>query len=613
MSMKNKNTNPKIKKEQLLSKEAFIRYCISDEASIHTTTKLDIDQKFLKAAEKDGFIKPLLRLKEKVKQRDGTEKLETVNYYSPFQIYLVLELSKNIVDDDGYLRSPSHLDWQKEKGFRWVSWGGGGMSLTIDRKRQWKRNIKFASENLPLFCDYFHRFLAFIHSFELKPNHLREIEERRFFSRLPSLAYNFEPLKDNGVKLLKSYKLNIKILNLIRKEVAELATRIDPLEHWYYYIKRHPQFRKDLLKGDAALAQELYRIYDLLTTIVEVVTGKKTKPLFEFLYEDFQDHPFLIPKVDYLHGEDVKALQFAIRQFKEWSKKKRNKFFVTKEIMEKLNAVEKKIKDYEQRYGDRSYAGSIRTIEAEEKIKLEDLDKETKKDVESTLNQVKEQKMKIELGQEIARAIQLRLSKLKWELQDIFWDVRRKLQKKENEWWQKEQNFHNYFWMANRKKLAELPREEQLKLSRKEYDKIVKKAKEWKQRGEEFANSVSRYADLVFCKVCRKNPIQLHNNNLNMWEFARLRICDVCLNTISRKSLNISEEGWKKIKEGEWNCEYCGERTLYKFAQNNLFSLWTKNKIPIKVELVYGKIILEGKCPKCGRVNQRVIDWGWLP
>ena len=71
--MRNKNAKSEIKKEQLLSEQAFISYCNRDEASSHTT-KLDIDQKFLKAAKKDGFIKPLLKSKELVEQKDGNEK-----------------------------------------------------------------------------------------------------------------------------------------------------------------------------------------------------------------------------------------------------------------------------------------------------------------------------------------------------------------------------------------------------------------------------------------------------------------------------------------------------------------------------------------------------------
>lgn len=602
--MKNEDIKLEIKKEQLLSERAFIGYCDRDEVSSHVITRLDIDERFLKAAEKDGFIKPLLKERGEVKQNDGTEKVEMVSYYSPYQIYIIAELAKNIIDNDGYLRSPSSLEWQKEKGFRWVKWGWGGLSLTIDKKRRWERKVKFASDNLPLFCDYFHRFLVFLHTLELKPDHLREVEERRFFSKLPSLAYNFEPLKDNDSKLLKSYRLNIKILNLLRKEVAQLATTIDPLEHWYYYIKRHTQFRKDLLKGDAALAQELYRIYDLLTRIVEIVTGKETEPLFEFLYKDFPGHPFLIPKVDYLYGEDIKALQFAIEQFKQWKKNKENKPFVTNEIIEKLNIVEEKIKDYEQRYGDRSYAGRIRTVEAEEKIKLEDLDEETKKDVEDMLRQMKGQKFKFKLGEEIAQSIEHRLGELKRELEDVLYDVSDQLQERENKAWQKEREFSNVFWMTNREKLAKLSREKQLKLSDKEYNKIRKKAEKWGQRGEEFANSVSRYTRFAFCKVCRKNPIQLHIENTNwvdVWESSCPKICDGCMRT---KKL-------EEMESGEWKCS-C-DKILYKFVHNNTIALQTRNAVDIKLKIAYGKNTLEATCPECGRKNQRIIDWGWMP
>lgn len=589
MSMSKKDEKLEIKKDQLLPEGSFIRFCNHDEASIHATSRLEIDQRFLRAAERNGFIKPLLKIKESFRQDDGTEKLEVVNYYSPLQIYLVLELVKNIIDDNGYLRSPTHLEWQKEKNFRYVSWERG-MSLTIDEKRRWERNPKFASENLPLFCDYFHRFLVFIHTLELKPDHIRDIEELRYFTRLPSVSYNFEPLKDGGLRLLKKYRLDIKTLNLLRKEVARLAVTIDPLEHWYYYIKRHPQFRKDLLKGDAALAQELYRIYDLLTTIVETITGEKSKPLFDFLYSDIT--PWLIQKVNYQHGEDVKALQFAIQQFKEWSKKKENKPFVSNETVEKLNVIEAKIKDYEQRYGDRSYAGSVRIIEREEKINPNDLDEETKKLADTY--------------DDVSWAIMDRLRDLQRELQEIFWDISKRLRHRESEWWEKERDFSNYFWMANREKLAKLPREEQLKLSRKELDKIVKRAKEWRQRGEEFANSVSRYADLVFCKVCRKNPVQLHieNNNLNMREVSRAVICDECIKT--RKLRNIESGGWR--------CPYCGEKLLSKFAVNNILNdLTIHRSSEIKIELEYGKLKIEAECQNCYKKDSRSVEWGWLP
>lgn len=600
MSMSKKYEKLEIKKDQLLPERSFIGFCNYDEASSHTTSRLDINQQFLRAAEKDGFIKPLLKIKESIKQNDGTEKLEMVNYYSPFQIYIITELAQNSVLDDGFLwgaHAQESLDYYKEHNFRAISWGRG-LEINVEAYKKKKAPKDF---NPFVICDYYHRFLKLIHTFELNSPHLAERDKLRIFTNTPSFDYNLEPIKKEGIKPLKKYQLDIPKLNQLRQAIGRLATEIDPLEHWYYYIKRHPQMRKELLKGEAALAQRLYEIYDLLTGIVEMITGEKSKPLFDFLYPDIT--PYLIQKVDYQNGEDIKALQFAIQQFKEWNKNKKNKPFVSNEVMKKLNAVEEKIKDYEQRYGDKSYAGSVRTIETEEKIKLEDLDEETKKDVESTLKQMKEQKMQVELGQEIAQAIEHRLWELKRELQQIFWNISKQFRDRENEWWEKQRNFSNYFWMANREKLAKLPREEQLKLSRKELDKITKEAKKWSERGKAFADSVSQYADLVFCKACRKNPVQLHmeNNNLNMWEVSRAVICDECMKT---KEL-------EKLESGEWKC-LCG-KILYKFVHNNTIALQTRNEVDIKLQLEYGKSELEATCPKCGRKNQRVIDWGWMP
>jgi len=591
--MKNKNKKLGIKKEQLFVERAFIDYCNHDKVSSHATSKrLDIDQRFLKAATRDGFIKPLLKIKEPIKQNDGTEKLEVANYYSPFQIYIITELAQNSVLDDGFLwgaHAQENLDYHKEHNFRAVSWGRG-LEINVEAHKKKKSSKDF---NPFVICDYYHHFLRLIHTFEFNPPHLAERDKLRIFTNTPSFDYNLEPIKKGGIELLKKYLLDIPKLNQLRQTIGRLATEIDPLEHWYYYIKRHAQFRKDLLKGDAALAQELYQIYNLLTTIVETITKEKSKPLFDFLYPDIT--PWLIQKVDYQHGEDIKALQFAIQQFKKWSNNKGNKPFISNETAKNLDAVEKEIKDYEQRYGDKSYAGTLRTIETEEKIKFEDLDEKTKKlakDYEED---------------NVSWAIMRRLGDLQQELRQIFWDISQQLRDKGNEWWEKYSNFNFYFWEANRAKLAKLSREEQLKLSRKELDKITKEAKKWDKRGKEFIDSVSQYADLVFCKVCRKNPVQLHmeNNNLNMQELSRAVICDECIKTAPEL---------KEIKDGEWHCDYCN-RLLYKFATNNIVSDLLINTATAKMKLEYGKMTIAARCPNpdCKQENTRTINWGWMP
>lgn len=52
---------PQVKQGQLLSERAFIRFC-NDDYIEHK--KLDINQDFLRVAEADNFLFPLLQVKE---------------------------------------------------------------------------------------------------------------------------------------------------------------------------------------------------------------------------------------------------------------------------------------------------------------------------------------------------------------------------------------------------------------------------------------------------------------------------------------------------------------------------------------------------------------------
>lgn len=65
------NYRPVIK-EQLLPLRAFIEYCSYD---YHRNKILDcVDEKFIRAAELDGFLKPLLEVKEDTLQKTGRGK-----------------------------------------------------------------------------------------------------------------------------------------------------------------------------------------------------------------------------------------------------------------------------------------------------------------------------------------------------------------------------------------------------------------------------------------------------------------------------------------------------------------------------------------------------------
>ncbi|MDP3296840.1 MAG: hypothetical protein Q8N09_04480 [Thermodesulfovibrionia bacterium] len=628
--MRKKNKKREIKKDQLLPEWDFIHFCNDDPANSYGG-RMEINEHFLRAVEKDNLIKPFLQEEGKARQSDGTVKDGLVNYYSPHQIYLLAELQHNILDEDGNLRAPDTVERYKERPKeqrpRYISWGRGSSFWADNPKKrdEDEDNLWVGAHSL---SEYLHSFLELLHSFEQPKEQERYYlpeEKRRYLSNAPILEYDFKPLKDSGKKLLKQYGLDEKKLIILRRNIGQFAEMTDPLAHWYYYIERHPEWKKDLLKGDASLAQELYRLYGLMTEVWEIIAKKKSEPIFEFIQQGFprSQYPYGKPQIEYVHGEDIKALQYAIQQFKKWKRKKANKPFVSDGIIKKTEEIEKELADYDKRYGKydryqsyKSYTGGgfikIREVYEENELKLEDLDEKTKWYVENTLKQIKDANIK----QEISQAIEHQLWELKRELQEVFWGVSKQFNDRKSAAWRREQNFGNDWWMKNREKIKDLSREEQKKLANTERKKIVKEAKDWEARGSDFHRSVPWYADIVFCKLCREKPVRLHieNTSRNMWQVSPSVICDDCFANINQNSLTADDEWWKQTNQAEWKCRKC-DKMLYKFAYGNMLSAKTLNSVPVKIEVAYGRATMKAKCPnpKCGETNERLIDWGWLP
>ena len=265
--MKNKNDviTSDIKIDQLLPERSFIEYCNFD---YHRQHKLNINQEFLRAAEADNFLFPLLQRSEVVKQEDGTEKEVTTNYYSPHQIYVVATLSKNQVHE-GFLWAHQDLEFHKQQGFRMVNWGWSGyaFNITLEEKDKGLRVVEQRqlgngcivavkdeddSRKDPSFdhlkvCIDFQNFVILLHSLEqLQYSPTNNRAKDRYFSEAPSLYFDLSPLRTEGNKMLKKYGLDLGKLKILAHNVAGLASDIDPLEHWYYYLNLPPPLRKKL-------------------------------------------------------------------------------------------------------------------------------------------------------------------------------------------------------------------------------------------------------------------------------------------------------------------------------------------------------------------------------
>ncbi len=230
--------NAEIKKDQLLSEDNFIYYCNDSNNRVVTMTgkfHRYVEKNFLTAMESDGFLKPLLIAEQSVLQNDGSMKEQPVHYYSPFQIYIVLQLSNNIINEEGKLESPDSRRMQNQQPVtRYISWGNGGaMSFNIANKKEQRGPTGWPSELM--LCDYLYNFLRMLHTFDLAPRYSDswKPERTRYYTRQPDFQFNFGALKEDAKKLLKKFKLNVEKIETLRTIVGYTTLTIDPLEKWY--------------------------------------------------------------------------------------------------------------------------------------------------------------------------------------------------------------------------------------------------------------------------------------------------------------------------------------------------------------------------------------------
>lgn len=667
--MKNNKDIPlSVQQKQLLSEKDFLYFCKYDYLN---GVKLDnITSEFLRAAEKDRFLEPLLQSKNTAPQPNEQQKEETINYYSPHQLFIVSALSKNKVYEDR-LWEPENIDFYKKQGIRSIMWGKN-FGFTISYPKESNKKLELVSHSTigdgeiirarpkpktddpnhvyQDVCVDFHNFLRILHSCPQQDYPLDENTNRmRYFSKAPSLYFDFSLLRENSEDLLEKCNLDKDKLKRIALFIARIALDIDPLEHWYYYINLHPQTKKDLLKGKALLAQELYRIYDLVIEVIEIISNEKQPSMFEMLYGEQNIHPYLIPRIEYVQGTDVKSFWAAINKFKEWTKLENNKELVEESTIQRLTNLEKDLTTYEEKYGAKSFiSNGIRDIEIEEKIKVENLDTLTKQYVnqilqqaqaqitnsghhflsfwddelesmvkrkEMTLKEAKEKDYDLFIKREIFVAIEDRLRGLKRELWAIFDTVHKKIAQKAEEAWRIEHEFGNYFWFQHKDRINTFSREQQHKMYQKEYKKALEKAQYWTKKRDNFGK-IQFEIELLYCSKCKQRPVQLHHEYSDK-QTSTQYLCDKCFSEIKEQVLDMTAEDWKQVKEGEWQCDCYIEGTnrhptLYKFAHRNTVSLWSKTNVPIKVELSYGRAILEAKCPNCGQVRKKEVDWGWI-
>ncbi len=623
-----KEKKRELKLDQLCDERSFLSFCNDDQRGrVSKRLGVEITHEFLVACEKDGFIVPLLTRGE-TRLMEGKEAQVEVKYYSPFQIFIVAELCKNIIDEDGYLRDSDLMDadYQKQQKTRYINWGGYS-AFNIDNEKTESENPPNMVSHFSLMKD-FHNFLGLLHTFEtFDGTRYDDYAKRRYYRHAPKLQFDF---KDLNVDLLSEHDINADKVKTLFKIIGNFALSIDPLEEWFNYVHRHEIMRKDELKGLAGVAQELYNICDILGEVVETVEGKKLPPFLEFVKSDFGYHDR--EKMNKLaEGEDILAVKKANENLIEWLTKNKeyiDEVFAKHPEWEKVNfldeakKVDTALDDFYTRYGDVRYVGAYRTVYPSKK-KIEELDEATRRYVEMyTRSRQQQQKqeddeddMEINIQMEISRAISSRLRDLERDVVAVAYKLSEFLQ---SDTYRVEQEKRmsvatlqqEYFKDREHKDdpnpvlTNHLFWKEFLPKGQKKYDDEMKILES--KRSE--LNHIAREAGLVFCAKCREKKVIIHQLHFDE-KISNEAICDDCVG-----STDLST-----IKSGEWLCEHtnhdgnaCGHM-LYKFAHNNILSSILKNTANTKVTLNYGQMEIEISCPKCRKKSTKMVEWGWLP
>lgn len=587
MRLMNKNEF-EFAKEHLLNKRSFVRHC--RDSYVMPGNKIPaVTDKFVEAAINDEFLSPLYI----DKTPDGEE-----SYFSPFQMFVLSGLSGNLLDENNLLKSDSMIG-DVHPGFRWIKWGTARtFNFNIERE-----NINKSSSIINMFKAMrdFHNLILFLHTFKPYPEYENFDETRiRHFTSAPDINYDFSSFEETKDKELALDKFDLTLESLIslRGLIGSHAMDIDPLSRWVNYLSHHPVHKRDLLMGQALVAQELYLFIEMLSQLISTVDGAEATSVADMIYSRKILTPYLVPTSNFVHGTDLVSLRKAVTEFNQWRQEGENEDFVLDHFDDELGRFEQGLKEFESRYGDRFYKSNrheFRRLEWD--IKYDDLCYKAKNyvgQIEKQREAYGEKFDEEDYAAEIAQAIERVLSDLAREEWKLFDAVSESINDAAN----KAKIEEERFGVRGNSGLLALA-------------KLQKTTSDLYKKRDEFNTRVKDLTFTLFCAKCRSRPVLESVANPSPG-FMESVLCTNCISDLKGRALDLSLEDWKGIKEGEWLCTYCGS-VLYKFVNHNVISLWTKNNVPIKIELPYGRMILEAKCgnPKCGEKNVKIVDWGW--
>lgn len=584
MRLMNKNEF-EFAKEQLLNKRSFVRHC--RDSYVMPGNKIPaVTDKFVEAAINDKFLSPLY-IEE---TPDGKE-----SYFSPFQMFVLSGLSGNLLDENDLLKSDSMIG-DVHPGFRWIKWGTARtFNFNIERE-----NIDKHSSIINLFKAMrdFHNLILFLHTFKPYPEYENFDETRiRHFTAAPDINYDFSSFEKTKDKksVLGKFDLALESLISLRGLIGSHAMDIDPLSRWVNYLSHHPVYKRDLLMGQALVAQELYLFIETLSRLISIVDGTDVTSVTDMIYSRKILTPYLVPTSNFVHGTDLVSLKKAITEFGRWRQEEKNEEFVPDNFDDELRRFGKRLKDFESRYGDRFYKSNRHEFrKLEWNIKYDDLCDKAKNyvgQIEKQREAYGEEFDDEDYAAEIAQAIERVLSGLAREGWKLFDAVSESINDAANKAKLEEERFG----IKGNSGLLELA-------------KLQKVTSDLYKKRDEFNKRVKDNTFKLYCAKCRENLV-LESSNRSSPGFMEKLLCSDCLKKVNEGVLDPSTGIQKDLIEGYWHCS-CGA-ILYKFAYGNLAFSYTQGGVPVKFEIPYGRVILTARCKECKRTETKMIDCGW--
>lgn len=542
---------PGIKTIDLLDLDQFIYYC--EDRGLDK-----LEKSFFEELIKERFLIPILV------DKSGAA------HFSPFQIAIVALLRRNCVQD-GILRYPELVCTRGSVEIPCIDWPPLGRYVAIDE-----------TSKIHEWIDDFHNFLLSLHNLPVYPPYAVPMAYQGYFHNSPTVGFDFSQITPSP-----SIKISESDLIRLRLGIGNFAMKIDPLSEWFHYVRRHPRWKREQLKGDTNLAQQLYDIDDLLRRFGEALFGPQKD--ISSLLEDQTDIGIAV-RDDYIWGTDIISLKYALNKFNIWLKNDKNSDFISQELLARVHALNAEVEHFIQKFGQDYYSANSYsyTPKAPASITLEDLPVQHR-----TMNVVDEHGNRSIEEKDVAEAIYHYM----YELQRLF--------------------IHAVSLPLEelRKKSGHLHHQRDMNQSSGHYSEEL----DAKLRAEMFTideiekriYEIQKISQRVLCCSCRKNPVL----KLDRYNQSDNLLCDECID--QRRELALSrDEGdrkaFKKEDDGIWHCDGCGT-ILQKFLNRNIFiSEGLNGNMPVAT-LKYGEIEMEATCkkPECGYKNRKTFHYGW--